>query len=502
MRHTPWVCQSARGARARTPAKKKSPPQCRGDAVFESPQSNMGVASIPGCVIRALVPDFSSGRRLYTRPRSNELAPSGLSSRLPKIERLSTNMAEKHQELQNLAENRRNSAGHRLSESYSRVAPRCKIAFSQCPIESLAGVFRRRSVKSCRVAQARLRAAVECPARSLPHFAATGRGVRSAPRIKKSSVMPLDLVDTLSQLVAIPSVNPMGRAVSGPEYFEYRMTEWLQAFFERLSLPWMRQTVEPLRATTSCRKRFDGNPGPAEGGRVILFEAHQDTVPVDGMTIDPWRPTVRDGRLYGRGSCDIKGGMAAMLGALARLVEEKPRQRPTVIMACTVNEEHGYSGAQALTRLWTAAGNDSIVPRTPDMAVIAEPTNLDVVVAHKGAVPLGACHTHGRAAPQLAAAVGRQRHLQDGPSAVGVGKLRPRRARFALGAPVVWPTKPERGRDQWRSKRKHRAGPGDDRNRSPYHPGRGRRNGLSPGGRLRHASHRVRERRRARTSLS
>jgi acetylornithine deacetylase len=214
--------------------------------------------------------------------------------------------------------------------------------------------------------------------------------------------MPLDLVDTLSQLVATPSVNPMGRPVSGPEFFEYRMTDWLQAFFHRLSLPWVRQTVEPKRDNIVAR--FDGDRAPGDGGKVILLEAHQDTVPVDGMTIPPWQPTVRDGRIYGRGSCDIKGGMTAMLGALVRLVEEKPGKRPTVIMACTVNEEHGYSGAQALTRLWTSAGQDSIIPRTPDAAIIAEPTNLDVVVAHKGAVRWR-CHTHGRAAhssqPQL-----------------------------------------------------------------------------------------------------
>lgn len=63
--------------------------------------------------------------------------------------------------------------------------------------------------------------------------------------------MALDLVDTLSQLVATPSVNPMGRPVSGPEFFEYRMTEWLQSFFERLSLPWLRQTVAPSVTTSS-----------------------------------------------------------------------------------------------------------------------------------------------------------------------------------------------------------------------------------------------------------
>jgi acetylornithine deacetylase/succinyl-diaminopimelate desuccinylase-like protein len=229
--------------------------------------------------------------------------------------------------------------------------------------------------------------------------------------------MALDLTETLGELVALPSVNPMGRPVSGPQFLEYRVTEYLERLFDRLGLPWQRQTVEPKRDNIVAR--FDGDEPAAEGGRLLLFEAHQDTVPVDGMTISPWSPQVRDGRLYGRGSCDIKGGMTAMLAALARLVEERPTGRPTVLMACTVNEEHGYSGVQALTRLWAQCPTDappltppasargegsSIFPRRPDVAVVAEPTGLQVVVAHKGAVRWR-CHTHGRAAhssqPQL-----------------------------------------------------------------------------------------------------
>ena len=81
---------------AAPPQQKASPPQCRGDAVFESPHSNMGVASIPGCVIRALVPDGKVRTpAIHAAGISNELAPSGLSYRLPKIGRLSTSMAEK-----------------------------------------------------------------------------------------------------------------------------------------------------------------------------------------------------------------------------------------------------------------------------------------------------------------------------------------------------------------------------------------------------------------------
>jgi acetylornithine deacetylase len=119
------------------------------------------------------------------------------------------------------------------------------------------------------------------------------------------------------------------------------------------------------------------------------------------MTIEPWTPVVREGRIYGRGSCDIKGGMCAMLGAVARLAEERGlgarvqgsgSLRPTVIMACTVNEEHGYTGALALPALWEKPGFCT----KPDLAVVAEPTMLNVVVAHKGAVRWR-CHTRGRA---------------------------------------------------------------------------------------------------------
>jgi acetylornithine deacetylase/succinyl-diaminopimelate desuccinylase-like protein len=206
--------------------------------------------------------------------------------------------------------------------------------------------------------------------------------------------MKLDLPATLSDLVAIPSVNPMGRSASGPEFYEYRVTEYLERLFARLGLPSVRQTIAPLRENIIAR--LDGAVPPEQGGPILLFEVHQDTVPVDGMTIEPWTPVIRDGRLYGRGACDVKGGMAAMLAAMARLVNERPPNRPTVILACTVNEEHGFTGASGLCGLWTG-GPTPIFPRPPEAAIVAEPTRLDVVVAHKGVIRWR-CHAHGRAA--------------------------------------------------------------------------------------------------------
>ena len=209
--------------------------------------------------------------------------------------------------------------------------------------------------------------------------------------------MALKLSELLAELVAIPSVNPMGRSVAEGEPFERALTDFLEQWFTRIGLTVERQTVEPNRDNIVAR--LEGSVGAP----VVLFDAHQDTVPVDGMTIDPFRPLVREGRLFGRGACDIKGGMTAMLGALARLAAERPKSCPTVLMACTVNEEHGFSGAQKLCELCASNGR-SIFSRRPDFAIVAEPTELDIVVAHKGMVRWR-CRTRGRAAhsslPQL-----------------------------------------------------------------------------------------------------
>lgn len=186
----------------------------------------------------------------------------------------------------------------------------------------------------------------------------------------------------------------MGRAASGPEYGEGRMTDCLESLFRQLKIPCRRQPVEPGRENIVAT--VEGEIPPAHGGKILLFAVHQDTVPVDGMIIDPWTPTVREGRVYGRGACDVKGGMTAMLAALARLAEQRPPGMPTVVLACTVNEEFGFTGIDALRQAWNGT-SDALLPRRPDAAIVAEPTGLDVVVAHRGVVRWHS-HTRGRAA--------------------------------------------------------------------------------------------------------
>ena len=173
----------------------------------------------------------------------------------------------------------------------------------------------------------------------------------------------------LRDLVALPSVNPMGRDLQSPDLFEHRVTAYLEEFFRGLGVAHERQPVAPLRENIIARVE------PPGARRTLVFEAHQDTVPTDHMVIDPFGAKIEAGRLYGRGACDIKGGMAAMLAAFARVARERPAGACNVIMACTVDEEHTFPGVQRLVRGLKA-----------DMAVVAEPTQLNIVNAHKGVV--------------------------------------------------------------------------------------------------------------------
>ena len=174
----------------------------------------------------------------------------------------------------------------------------------------------------------------------------------------------------LGDLVRIPSVNPMGRPLAGPGYLEAEVTAYLESFLRGLGVQVERQEIAPGRANLLARYQAP------KSSKTVLFDAHQDTVPADGMTIEPFGAAVEGGRMYGRGACDVKGGMAAMLAAFERLVRERPAKSASVILALTVDEEYTHKGSSRLAQ--TAHG--------ADLAIVAEPTRLSVVNAHKGAV--------------------------------------------------------------------------------------------------------------------
>ena len=199
--------------------------------------------------------------------------------------------------------------------------------------------------------------------------------------------------DLLKELITIPSVNPMGRHIDGPEFLEEGMTNWLEHWFTDLGVDCQRVEVQPRRSNIIAR--CPGSPDRP----TVLLDAHQDTVPAEGMTIPAFEPKQRDGRIYGRGSCDVKGGMASMLTAFERVVRERPAQTGDVIMSCTCDEEHIMSGIHNLTAGWDSDmnGDNAWLARKPDVVIIAEPTSLDIVVAHRG-VTRWKLQTSGRAA--------------------------------------------------------------------------------------------------------
>lgn len=185
-------------------------------------------------------------------------------------------------------------------------------------------------------------------------------------------------ISVLRDLVAIRSTNPMGRDLSGPDYSESAMADYVEAFFRRFTSEVERVEVKPGRPNVLGRLVS----GP--GAPTIVFEAHTDTVLVEGMTINPFDPVIKDGKLYGRGSCDTKASLASMMVALKRLALRSDRPRINVIVAATMDEEFGFSGIRHALDHGLKA----------DFGVCGEPTELDRVIAHKG-VARWKIHTAG-----------------------------------------------------------------------------------------------------------
>ncbi len=167
----------------------------------------------------------------------------------------------------------------------------------------------------------------------------------------------------LRDLIAIDSVNPT--LVPGAAG-EREIAEFIAAEMRHAGLDVSIEMVAPGRPNVI---------GVLEGkkkGRTLMFCGHTDTVGVAGMH-DPFVPVERDGRLYGRGSQDMKGGVAAMIDAAASIARNGGLASGRLVVAAVVDEEHLSIGADALVEHWRA-----------DAAVVTEPTDLAVAIGHKG----------------------------------------------------------------------------------------------------------------------
>jgi acetylornithine deacetylase/succinyl-diaminopimelate desuccinylase family protein len=169
-------------------------------------------------------------------------------------------------------------------------------------------------------------------------------------------------LDLLRHLIGVPSGNPPGN--------EGAVATVLAAALGREGVEARLEDVSPGRPNLAA------DLGPA-GGPTLLLNGHTDTMPPGlGWTTDPYGATVRDGKVYGLGACDMKAGLAAMSEAFLAMKRSGIRLRGRVYLDAVVDEEAGGAG----TKQTVAEG------RRADFAIIAEPTGLDVLRLGNGQV--------------------------------------------------------------------------------------------------------------------
>jgi len=184
---------------------------------------------------------------------------------------------------------------------------------------------------------------------------------------------PKSVTELCQALVRIPSVNPDGEA--GTEKTgEADCAAFVGEFLKACGAEVVLEEILPNRPNVIGRfpsaPSSDGKAKPC-----IVFGPHTDTVGVGGMTIDPFGAEIRDGRLWGRGACDTKGPMSAMLWALWELREEIAGLPVEVHFCGFMSEETSQHGSRHFAK---HHGADY------DFALIAEPTDMQTVFKHKG----------------------------------------------------------------------------------------------------------------------
>jgi acetylornithine deacetylase len=184
------------------------------------------------------------------------------------------------------------------------------------------------------------------------------------------------LIETLTGLVRINSINPT--LVPGGAG-ESEIAAFTADSMAAIGLDVSVHEPEPGRPSV-----VGILPGRG-GGRSLMLNAHYDTVGVEGM-VDPFSAEVRDGRLYGRGAYDMKGSLAACLATAKGLIDAGLILDGDLLIAAVADEEYASLGTSELLRHYSVDG-----------AIVTEPTELDICLAHKGFVWLEV-ETIGRAA--------------------------------------------------------------------------------------------------------
>ncbi|MGD9235101.1 MAG: ArgE/DapE family deacylase [Desulfobacterales bacterium] len=172
------------------------------------------------------------------------------------------------------------------------------------------------------------------------------------------------LVSLMQALIKIDSVNP---SLSAQGVGEADISRYIGDYLKKLGLTVRYQNIRKDRVNVI------GILSGTGGGPTLMLNGHTDTVSVDNMTDDPFDARLKDGKLYGRGALDMKAGVAAQMVALQTLIESGVKLTGDVILALVADEEYASIGTEAVVADYSA-----------DAAIICEPTDLQIVIAHKG----------------------------------------------------------------------------------------------------------------------
>ena len=192
----------------------------------------------------------------------------------------------------------------------------------------------------------------------------------------------MDALSCLKEMMAFESTSVLSNAPVS-DYVETTLK----------SLDFATERVEFDDAAGVRKVNIIGKKGSGSGG--LAYFGHTDVVPADPWLFDdhgPFTPTVKGDKLYGRGSCDMKGSIACMIAAAGQVSAAELKQ--PIYITCTADEEVGYGGAQEVAKrsefFREMVAGDS-------HGIIGEPTMLEVVYAHKGTYGIRAT-SHGKAA--------------------------------------------------------------------------------------------------------
>jgi len=186
------------------------------------------------------------------------------------------------------------------------------------------------------------------------------------------SSQTLRSTEILRTLVGLPTVNPMERSYSSTTPVERPVIEYLESLFEPYGVSLSRQPCSPIHE--SLLIAVDGqSTGPA-----TLLESHIDTVPADDWLDRAFQPRIKNGRLYGRGACDDKGSLAAMVDAVLQVLDSGERPPQPILLLAAGDEECGQTGIKHFIQNHTTL--------KIGRGVFGEPTSCQPIIQHKGTI--------------------------------------------------------------------------------------------------------------------